>query len=176
MIYLRCICNNKLDLNPCVQESFGQHDMEMRACGVLNPSFPFHLHWHRSEITQFQLLATLQLLSFLRKTNWHHSRIRSIIMTSSRNHCLHGVQKRQEQLTMTAMEYFWTLDLAVNKLPLSWHCNSNLLACTQTLIYWPGKQEMNKPNLSFVNEIFPLHKKSPCIRKKRHAIDNRERF
>lgn len=33
-IYLRCICSNKPDLNPCVQESLGQHDMEVMECSM----------------------------------------------------------------------------------------------------------------------------------------------
>ena len=70
----------------------------------------------------------------------------------------------------------WILDLAVNKLPLSWHCDSNLLACTQTPIYCPEEQEQNKLNLSFVNEMPPLRKKSACTGKGRHTTDNTERF
>lgn len=137
MIYLKCICSNKPDLNLCVQESLGQHDMEMRACRVLNPSFPFHLHWHKSEMTQFQLLATLQLLSVLRKTNWHHSGIHSIITTNSRNHCLHGVQKRQEQLTMDCYGVFMNSGLgskqiisfvALQQQFISMHSDTNLLS------------------------------------------------
>lgn len=56
------------------------------------------------------------------------------------------------------------------------HCDNNLLMCTQTPVYCPEEQKLNKPNLSLVNEVSPLHKKSTCIGKERHATDNIERF
>lgn len=37
LIYQRCICSNKTDLNPCVQESLGQHDMEATEPKVPDP-------------------------------------------------------------------------------------------------------------------------------------------
>lgn len=56
------------------------------------------------------------------------------------------------------------------------HCDNNLLMCTQTPVYCPEEQKLNKLNLSLVNEVSPLHKKSTCIGKERHATDNIERF
>lgn len=37
LIYVRCTCSNKPDLNPCIQKSLGQHDIEVMEWRVPDP-------------------------------------------------------------------------------------------------------------------------------------------
>lgn len=81
----------------------------------------------------------------------------SVSMTNSRNHYYNGAQKRWEQLTMVlhgllwSIYQLWTSELAVDKIPLSWHYEHNLLTFTHEPVYHPEEQHLNKLNLSLIN-------------------------
>lgn len=183
LIYLRCICNYKPDLNPCVQECLGQHDMEALECRVLTPvCFPLSSlltkKWADSVSTSCCFVAAAapvlpeqDKLTTLWKIFNHYDQLKKPLSpqcTEKMTTADHGV--------LWSIYKLWTLELAVNKLPLSWHRDSNLLACTQTPIYCPKKQELNKLNFSLVNEVSPLRKKSTCTGRERQVTDNTERF
>lgn len=96
---------------------------------------------------------------------WHgsdggsHCGGHSVSMTNSRNHYYNGAQKRWEQLTtvlhglLWSIYQLWTSELAVDKIPLSWHYEHNLLTFTHEPLYHPEEQQLNKLNLSLINRF-----------------------